>query len=214
MAEPSDFVFTTRSREPADTQVLKARVEAAPVFATRESAPTVATAHPLSLFTRAAVPAIVAALGMIFLVAVVPQYPNLNIIGGQPVPVEIAAPGTVLAKVDTATRSSDYSFTFPAGLTTTTMIVWDYAAEDGDMVSVLAGGASVSPSFTIFHAPKVIRVPVGSEVRVIGTHDGGGGITYAVSFPDIGKSVVNGIAPGDTTIFKLLRGTSSAGGTT
>lgn len=83
------------------------------------------------------------------------------------------------------------------------MIVWDYAAEDGDMVSVIIDGKPVGPSFTIMHSPHTIKVPKGTNVEVVGTHDGGGGITYAINFPEIQKTILNGLTAGETNNYYL-----------
>jgi hypothetical protein len=166
--------------------------------------------NPFRLIARAVGPALLAVPVTMILFAVMPSQPPLDPIAGRAVPVSVVAAGSVLTKTDSITRSGNYTIQFAAQSQSTLMLVWDYAAEDGDMVSVLVNGAPMGESFTIMHAAKVVRVPTGSDVSVIGTRDGGGGITYAVNFPDAQRTVVNGIQTGEMNRYVLQLPTSSA----
>jgi hypothetical protein len=163
--------------------------------------------NPFWLLIRTIGPVICA----FWLAGVMLSDPALDAIAGQPVPSVAAPAGTVLAKTDTTTRSGNYEITVPGTGDSTLMLVWDYAAEDGDMVGVLVNGDPLGEAFTIYHGARVIRVPANADVQVIGTYDGGGGITYAVNFPEAGKSIVNGIAAGDTNLYRLASQAGSPG---
>lgn len=58
--------------------------------------------------------------------------------------------------------------------------LWDFAAADGDVVSLSSAGYNVS--VPLQKAPAEFAVPVDAsrQVRITGLHDGGGGITLAV----------------------------------
>lgn len=60
------------------------------------------------------------------------------------------------------------------------VILWDNVAEDGDVVEISGGG--FHQRLTITHTPNSFFVPYfpGGSIRVIGTHDGGGGITLGI----------------------------------
>jgi hypothetical protein len=155
----------------------------------------------------------VAALLLLIVTAIaVPTRPNVDAIAGPAVSTSVVPVGKVLSRTDSVTRSQDHRVTIPGTSDTTLMLVWDYAAEDGDMVAILLNGNPMGESFTIYHGAKVIRVPTNSNIQVVGTHDGGGGITYAVNFPEAGRSIVNGVAAGDTNSYQLIAQGTVTGG--
>lgn len=158
---------------------------------------------PLRLLGRTALTAAGAFFFLLMLVIAIPRQPAVDVVAGEPVPSAVVPVGTVLAKTDSLTESQNHEVTIPGTSDSTLMLVWDYAVEDGDMVSILVNGNPLGESFTIYHGAKVLRVPANADVQVIGTHDGGGGITYAVNFPEAGKSIVNAISPGDTNLYRL-----------
>ncbi|EMJ93174.1 hypothetical protein [Leptospira alstonii] len=63
------------------------------------------------------------------------------------------------------------------------MLVWDFAAEDGDEVEIIVNGKPLGAPIVILNSPAVFSIPVPSVVQIRGIKDGGGGITYAVFFP-------------------------------
>lgn len=63
------------------------------------------------------------------------------------------------------------------------MLIWDFAAEDGDVVQIEVNGQIVMNSVPIRNEPVMIEIPFPSTVRIIGLRDGQGGITYGVKFP-------------------------------
>ena len=58
--------------------------------------------------------------------------------------------------------------------------LWDFAAEDGDVVSLSSAGYTVT--VPLFNKPVEFAVPVDAirQIQITGLQDGGGGITIAV----------------------------------
>lgn len=83
--------------------------------------------------------------------------------------------------------------------------VWDYAAEDGDYVQILVDGVAIGDPFMIKNKPVVYTVPTTGEIQVLGTRDGGGGITYAVHYEVNGTTYFNGTDVGDGNLYTLIR---------
>lgn len=83
--------------------------------------------------------------------------------------------------------------------------IWDYAAEDGDYVQVLVDGVAIGDPFMIKNKPAVYTVPTTGEIQVLGTRDGGGGITYAVHYEVNGTTYFNGTDVGDGNLYTLIR---------
>jgi hypothetical protein len=113
-------------------------------------------------------------------------------------------PGVVLAAMDMRQAPKDHTLEFAKGMRRSQMLIWDFAAEDGDQVEVLADGARIYAPFIIKNVPLNLNVPVGTIVEVRGIIDGGGGgITYAVNFPEIGKSITNSTDQGGGNKYTL-----------
>lgn len=93
-------------------------------------------------------------------------------------------PGFILASTDSLRASMDYTVELPPGTTAARAFIWDYAAEDGDWVALRVGGTVLVEPFMITHAPREVSLPTGTTVEVVGVRDGGGGITYAINFPE------------------------------
>ena len=160
---------------------------------------------PLKLLGAALTPIVIAFTFIVFFGGfLIGRDPDISRYAEHALPTEIVEAGAVLAKEDQKLATKNYTISLPTGGETTIMIVWDYAAEDGDMVSVLFDGKPMGDSFVISHAPKTIKVPKNSKVDVIGTFDGGGGITYAVNFPEIQKTILNGLDSGEQNIYSLV----------
>ncbi len=83
--------------------------------------------------------------------------------------------------------------------------IWDYAAEDGDYVQILVDGVAIGDPFMIKNKPAVYSVPTTGEIQVLGTRDGGGGITYAVHYEVNGTTYFNGTDVGDGNLYTLIR---------
>lgn len=115
---------------------------------------------------------------------------------------ENVPPGAVLYAQDQIAAAKDYELKFPVNTNTTKILIWDFAAEDGDKVAIRINGVAGKP-FVITNQPQEITVPVGL-VEVLGIKDGGGGgVTYAVHFPAILKSIINGTAEGGGNKYTL-----------
>lgn len=83
--------------------------------------------------------------------------------------------------------------------------IWDYAAEDGDYVQVIVDGIAICDPFMIKHDPVAFTVPAVGEIQVLGTRDGGGGITYAVHCDVNETTYFNGTDVGDGNLYTLIR---------
>ena len=83
--------------------------------------------------------------------------------------------------------------------------IWDYAAEDGDYVQILVDGVAIGDPFMIKNKPVSYTVPTTGEIQVLGTRDGGGGITYAVHYEVNGTTYFNGTDVGDGNLYTLVR---------
>lgn len=83
--------------------------------------------------------------------------------------------------------------------------IWDYAAEDGDYIQILVDGVTIGDPFMIKNKPVVYTVPTTGEIQVLGTRDGGGGITYAVHYEVNGTTYFNGTDVGDGNLYTLIR---------
>ncbi|WLR54550.1 hypothetical protein LC048_19310 [Mesobacillus subterraneus] len=64
------------------------------------------------------------------------------------------------------------------------MLIWDFNSEDNDEVQILVNGQPVKEKLILANNPAVISIPVPSTVTVKGLKDNGGGISYAVKFPN------------------------------
>lgn len=83
--------------------------------------------------------------------------------------------------------------------------VWDYASEDGDYVQILVDGVAIGDPFMIKNKPVVFTVPTTGEIQVLGTRDGGGGITYAVHYEVNGTTYFNTTDVGNGNLYTLIR---------
>ena len=57
----------------------------------------------------------------------------------------------------------------------------------------------------IKNTPVALTVPAVGEVKVVGTRDGGGGITYAVYYESDQTTYFNGMNQGGSNVYTLLR---------
>lgn len=87
----------------------------------------------------------------------------------------------------------------------TTLYVWDYAAEDGDYVQVIVNGSPLGNPFMITNTPVTFTVPTVGEVEILGTRDGGGGITYAVYYDMNHTTYFNGMDENGSNLYTLIR---------
>lgn len=115
------------------------------------------------------------------------------------------AAGTKLMSEDDDYVGDDLTITHDSSDDETTLYVWDYAAEDGDYVQVVANGNPLGEPFMIKNKPVSFKVPTVGEVQVIGTRDGGGGITYAVYYEMNHTTYFNGVDQGGSNTYTLVR---------
>lgn len=99
----------------------------------------------------------------------------------------------------------DLTITHKSDKAETTLYIWDYAAEDGDYVQVKVNGTALGDPFMIKNKPVTFTVPTVGTIEVIGTRDGGGGITYGVYYEMNGTTYLNGIFQGDGNVYTLVR---------
>ena len=192
---------------PSDAAGLDERARASVPSASatdREESATPPSRGPLTLLLSALIP-ILFALGAFYFATQHDATPSAVTTGDL-----VVAAGTILATVDSRSTSQDPTLEFPEGTKEADLLVWDYAAEDGDWVRVEANDVPVGEAFPIFHAPTRIRVPVGTTFKVIGVKDGGGGgVTYAVNVPSLRTTILNGTDVGAANTYSLKTRPSS-----
>lgn len=100
----------------------------------------------------------------------------------------------------------DFEIEMKPDLETTRMLIWDFAAEDGDVVTVKVDGNIRFTNVNILNRPIVLDIPIPSVVEIVGVRDGGGGITYGVKLPGAAlKNVYFNVAPeGGSNQYKLF----------
>ncbi len=113
--------------------------------------------------------------------------------------------GTILLSKDENIQGGDYTITHNSDVKDTKILIWDYAAEDGDYVQVIVNGTTLGDSFMIKHKPKEITVPAVGKVEIKGIRDGGGGITYAIRYDINGTSYFNGTLEGESNTYTLIK---------
>ena len=114
--------------------------------------------------------------------------------------------GTRLLEKDDNYIGGDLTITHKSDKEDTTLYVWDYAAEDGDYVEVFVDGVSLGEPFMIKNKPVSFTVPAVCEVKVVGTRDGGGGITYGVYYEVDQTTYFNGMNQGGDNTYTLIKG--------
>lgn len=115
------------------------------------------------------------------------------------------AAGTKLMSKDESYIGGDLTITHNSNSDETTMYVWDYAAEDGDYVQIIIDGTPMGDPFMIKNKPVSFKVPTVGEIQVVGTRDGGGGITYGVYYELNQTTYFNGMNQGGDNVYTLVR---------
>ncbi|WP_051533380.1 hypothetical protein [Anaerovibrio sp. RM50] len=115
------------------------------------------------------------------------------------------APGTRLLSKDGNYVGGDVVINHSSEQQETNLLVWDYAAEDGDYVQIIANGTPLGEPFMIKNKPVSFTVPTTGDIQVVGTHDGGGGITYAVHYGMNNTTYFNGVNQGENNTYTLIR---------
>lgn len=88
--------------------------------------------------------------------------------------------GTVVSKNDVELEAKDITIRHHSKASTTTLEIWDFAYEDGDMIQVFVNNQPVTEKIELLNEPIQVEVPTVGITEVRGVFDGGGGITYAV----------------------------------
>jgi hypothetical protein len=113
--------------------------------------------------------------------------------------------GVRLLSEDNNITGQDLTITHSSPSTENKIHIWDYAAEDGDYVQILVDGVALGDPFMIKNKPKEFIVPTTGEIQILGTRDGGGGITYAVHYEVNGTTYFNGMDVGKGNLYTLIR---------
>lgn len=112
--------------------------------------------------------------------------------------------GTRLLSKDEGVIGQDYTIAHSSGDGNTVIQIWDYAAEDGDYVQVFVDGAAICDPFMIKNKAVSLSVPSKGVIEVVGTRDGGGGITYAVYYDVNQTTYFNGMEEGGSNTYTLV----------
>lgn len=107
---------------------------------------------------------------------------------------------------DLSLQQRDYTIEINKDASSNRALIWDFAAEDGDVVTIMADGVLIAENIEIKHKPYVFYMPVPSKVEVIGVKDGGGGITYAVKIPGAvdDKVYFNAAEVGSSNVYTFI----------
>ncbi|MFP7297030.1 hypothetical protein [Neobacillus niacini] len=84
------------------------------------------------------------------------------------------------------------------------MLIWDFNKVDLDEVAVLVDGVPVKEKLILSENAAAISIPVPSTVTVRGVKDLGGGISYAVKFPNNDTTYFNVVAAGQNNTYTVL----------
>lgn len=84
------------------------------------------------------------------------------------------------------------------------MLIWDYNYEDKDEVQIFVDGKPIHDAFMLTKSPAVFSVPVPSVVTIKGIKDNGGGISYAVKFPQNKLAYFNTVAVNGVNTYTLV----------
>lgn len=102
-----------------------------------------------------------------------------------------AVPGEIVMTNDKVLPQRDCKIIVDSKIKQITVSIWDFAAEDGDMVQIIDNGKTLDKGFTLMHNAKTVTVPVNGKIEIKGLKDGGGGITYALYVKETGETYFN-----------------------
>lgn len=118
-----------------------------------------------------------------------------------------ASAGTVVVANDQDSNvvPQDFTVTMKENQGESRVLIWDYAAEDGDVVTVTWNGQVIATDLPLMNNPTPLQIPGPGALKVIGVKDGGGGITYAVKFPGAVKDQVyfNAADVGSSNVYTI-----------
>jgi hypothetical protein len=83
------------------------------------------------------------------------------------------------------------------------MLIWDFNKEDLDQVQILVDGKPVKEQLILTKDPAAISIPVPSIITVTGLKDHGGGISYAVKFPNNRQTYFNVVSVGGSNTYTV-----------
>lgn len=81
----------------------------------------------------------------------------------------------------------------------------DTSTEAEYAIETIIDGTSLGAPFMIKNKPVSFKVPAVGEVQVLGTRDGGGGITYRVYYELNQTTYFNGMDQGGSNLYTLIR---------
>ncbi|WP_160725301.1 hypothetical protein [Bacillus sp. USDA818B3_A] len=84
------------------------------------------------------------------------------------------------------------------------MLIWDFNKEDLDEVAILVDGVPVKEKLIITENAAALSIPVPSKVTISGVKDVGGGISYAVKFPNNETTYFNVVSVGQSNTYTVL----------
>lgn len=113
--------------------------------------------------------------------------------------------GAILLSSDENIGQQDYEIIHNLQNDETKILIWDYAAEDGDFVQVLVNGQPISDPFMIKHKPREIIIPTTGDIQIKGIKDGGGGITYAIRYELNSTNYFNSALEGEYNTYTLIK---------
>lgn len=100
-------------------------------------------------------------------------------------------PGKIVMSNDQVLSQRDFKIIVGSKTKQITISIWDFAAEDGDVVQIIDNGNPIDEGITLMHNAKTVTVPINGKVEVKGIKDGGGGITYALYVKETGETYFN-----------------------
>ncbi|NHC41058.1 hypothetical protein G6549_13870 [Bacillus sp. MM2020_1] len=83
------------------------------------------------------------------------------------------------------------------------MLIWDFNKEDLDEVQISVNGQSVKEKLILTKEAAAISIAVPSTVTIRGLKDHGGGISYAVKFPNNKQTYFNMVTNGTTNSYTV-----------
>jgi hypothetical protein len=84
------------------------------------------------------------------------------------------------------------------------MLIWDFNLEDLDEVAIFVDGQPVREKMILTDDAYAVSIPVPSVVTISGIKDNGGGISYAVKFPNNEMTYFNTVAVGQSNTNTVL----------
>lgn len=84
------------------------------------------------------------------------------------------------------------------------MLIWDFNKVDLDEVAITINGVPIKEKLILSDKAAAISILVPSKVTVSGVKDKGGGISYAVKFPNIEMTYFNVVTEGQSNIYTVL----------